>query len=106
MNKFTNDQHVKIVEFYYSSGKSIIQTQRKFRNNFNVREQPSEDTIRNLIARFQPQTREELKKKNISEEIATIDQGVLSSVMYLILERARHCEEANGGHLQDIIFHN
>ena len=53
MNKFTNDQHMKIVEFYYSSGKSIIQTQRKFRNHFIVREQPSENTIRNLIARFE-----------------------------------------------------
>ena len=53
MNKFTNDQCVKIVEFDYSSGKSIIQPQRKFRIHFNVREQPSENAIRNLIARFE-----------------------------------------------------
>lgn len=55
MATYDVQQRVKIVEFYYSSGKSIISTQRNYRRHFNVRTAPSDNMIRNLVSRFEEQ---------------------------------------------------
>lgn len=52
----------------------------------------------------QPKTIQELKQ-NIVTEICNIKPETLHSVMYNALERAGICQQENGGHLQDIIFH-
>lgn len=39
--------------FFYSSERSIVQAQRKYRQNYNVRISFSDKMIRNIIARFE-----------------------------------------------------
>jgi hypothetical protein len=51
-----------------------------------------------------PTTIEELKT-NIRDEIAEISPEICSKVMKNMIERARICAAAKGGHLADIIFH-
>lgn len=47
-------QHrIKLIGFFYFSETSIIETQRKYRQHFNVRVSPSNNMIRNLIVRFE-----------------------------------------------------
>ena len=53
MEKFTTEQRVKIIEFYFENGRSIVATQRSYMRNFNVRHPPSRPAIMNLVARFQ-----------------------------------------------------
>ena len=52
-----------------------------------------------------PDTIDELKE-NIRAEIRNINPETLNSVMENVLEKARECETENGGHLNNIIFHN
>ena len=52
MEKFTTEQRVKIIEFYFENGRSIVATQRSYMRNFNVRHPPSRPAIMNLVARF------------------------------------------------------
>ena len=51
-----------------------------------------------------PRTLEELKN-NIKQEIRNIQPPILEAVMENLMERARLCEEKNGHHLKDVIFH-
>ena len=44
---------VKIVEFYYVSGRLIVKTQRKYRQHFNTAAAPSVNMIRSLMTRFE-----------------------------------------------------
>ena len=53
MEKFTTEQRVKIIEFYFENERSIVATQRSYMRNFNVRHPPSRPAIMNLVARFQ-----------------------------------------------------
>ena len=53
MDKFTNEERVKIVEFYFENRRSIIGTQRSYMHHFNVRHPPTKPTITNLVKRFQ-----------------------------------------------------
>nr|CAI5865735.1 unnamed protein product [Callosobruchus analis] len=55
MEQYTIEQRTKIIEFYFSNGKSIILTQRAYRRHFNVRVGPSAPTIVRLVANFQQQ---------------------------------------------------
>ena len=41
MIKFTTEQPVKIIEFYFENGRSIVATQRSYMRHFNVRHRPS-----------------------------------------------------------------
>ena len=45
-------------------------------------------------------------KNNIEEEIRAISPETLSDVLHNALQRAQECENENGGHLSNIIFHN
>ena len=45
-------------------------------------------------------------KNNIEEEIRAISPETLSDVLDNALQRAQECENENGGHLSNIIFHN
>lgn len=52
MDKFTTEERVKIIEFYFENGRSIIGTQRSYMRHFNVRHPPTKPTIINLVKRF------------------------------------------------------
>ena len=45
-------------------------------------------------------------KNNIEEEIRVISPETLSDVLDNALQKAQECENENGGHLSNIIFHN
>ena len=53
MDKFTNEERVKIIEFYFENRRSIIGKQRSYLRHFNVRHSPTKPTIINLVKRFQ-----------------------------------------------------
>ena len=53
MANYEVQQCVKIVQFFYSSERSFILTQQKYREHFNVRTSPSLSMIRNLISHFE-----------------------------------------------------
>ena len=53
MATYDIQQRVKLIEFYYSSERSIIQTQRKSPQHFNVRVSFSDSMIWNLITKFE-----------------------------------------------------
>lgn len=55
MAKYSVQERVKIVEFYYVSQRSIVTTQRNYRQQFNAATVPSANMIRNLITRFEEQ---------------------------------------------------
>jgi hypothetical protein len=52
-----------------------------------------------------PQTPETLKA-NIIREVGLITPNMLQNVMQGVVRRARLCEQSEGGHLTDTIFHN
>ena len=128
MVKFTTDQRVKIIEFCFENGRSIVATQRPYMRHFNVRHRPSRPALMSLVMRFQgqgsvndrsrrgrglsdkvyvnkPQIIQELKA-NIRQEILSLKPPMLRTVMENSLERARLCQAENGGYLKDIIFRN
>ena len=49
------EQRTKVVQFYFESRHSSIQTQRSHRNFFHVRNAPSASTIYRLVQRFRRQ---------------------------------------------------
>jgi hypothetical protein len=53
MATYDVQQRIKLTGFFYSSERSIIETQRKYHQHFNVRVSHSDNMIRNLIARFE-----------------------------------------------------
>ena len=55
MVKFTTEQRVKIIEFYFENGWSIFAMQRSYTHHFNVRHRPSRPAIMSLVMRFQEQ---------------------------------------------------
>jgi len=59
--------------------------------------------LKDRVYRNNPRTIQQLKA-NIREEIEGISQETLRQVMIHALERARQCEEQNGGYLKDVIF--
>ena len=59
--------------------------------------------LKDRVYANKPQGLQQLKD-NIINEIITIDQPVLASVMDQVQQRAAACEEADGRHLKDIIF--
>ena len=46
-------QRVKLIDFFFYSERSIIHSQRKFAQHFDIRVSPIDNMIRNLIARFE-----------------------------------------------------
>lgn len=52
MERLSTEQRTKVVQFYFESQHSIIQTQRSYRNFFHVRNAPSAPTIYRLVQRF------------------------------------------------------
>ena len=51
----STEQRTKVVQFYFESQHSNIQTQRSYRNFFQVRNAPSSPTIYRLVRRFRQQ---------------------------------------------------
>ena len=54
MVKFTTER-VKIIEFYFENGWSIVATQKSYMHHFNVRHRPSRPEIMSLVMHFQEQ---------------------------------------------------
>ncbi|GFT52902.1 hypothetical protein TNCV_1460101 [Trichonephila clavipes] len=50
---YSTKQRVKMIEFFYSCQRSIIMTQRKYRQYFNSRSAPTTFMIRSLVGRFE-----------------------------------------------------
>ena len=46
-------QRVKLIKFFYSSERLIIQIQRKYHQHFNVKVCPCDNIIRKLIVLFE-----------------------------------------------------
>lgn len=59
--------------------------------------------LKDRVYHNNPRTIQQLKA-SIREEIKNINQETLRQVMIHVLERARRCEEQNGGYLKDVIF--
>lgn len=59
--------------------------------------------LKDRVYHNKPRTIQQFKA-NIREEIKNINQKTLRQVMVHSLERARQCEEQNGGYLKDVIF--
>ena len=55
MERFSREQRTKVVQFYFESLHSIVQTSRSYRNFFHVRNAPSAPTIYRLVQRFRQQ---------------------------------------------------
>ena len=55
MVKFTKEQRVKIIEFYFENGRSIVATQRSYMRYINVRHRPSRPAKMSLVMPFQAQ---------------------------------------------------
>ena len=53
MASYTVEQKLFIVKTFYSSGNSCVFVQRKFREEFNVRDAPSRDSIYRFIRQFE-----------------------------------------------------
>lgn len=53
MEPYSTTQRVKIIEFFYSCQRSIVLTQRKYRQHFNTRSAPTAFMIRSLVGRFE-----------------------------------------------------
>lgn len=53
MNTYSPQQRIKIIDFYYSSQRSIVLTQRNYRRFFNVRSAPTSSMITSLVRRFE-----------------------------------------------------
>ncbi|CAK1592413.1 unnamed protein product [Parnassius mnemosyne] len=53
MNTYSPQQRIKIIDFYYSSQRSIVLTQRNYRRFFNVRSAPTSSMIASLVRRFE-----------------------------------------------------
>ena len=60
--------------------------------------------LKGLVYVNKPQTIQQLKQ-NIHAEIRNLEPETLRSVMENALERANICQQENGHHLQDVIFH-
>lgn len=61
--------------------------------------------LKDKVYANRPRTIQQLKA-NIRQEILSLQPQMLRSVMENSLERARLCEDENGGYLRDIIFRN
>ena len=55
MNKYSVEERTQIVKLFYQNQGSIILIQRAYRRHFQVRDGPSDNTIRNIVRRFEPQ---------------------------------------------------
>ena len=55
MERLSTEQRTKVVQFYFESQHSIIQTQRSYRHFFHVQNAPSAPTIYRLGWRFRQQ---------------------------------------------------
>ena len=52
MNKYTQDQHIRTVETFYSSNESIGTVQRNFMQPFKLRSSPSRKCIIDIVKQF------------------------------------------------------
>lgn len=50
---YTSEQRTKVDQFFYENDKSIVKTQRAFKQYFNLIRAPSGITIRDTVKRFQ-----------------------------------------------------
>ena len=53
--KLGTEQRTKVVQFYFESQHSIVQTQRSYRNFFHIRNAPSAPTIYRSVQRIRQQ---------------------------------------------------
>lgn len=53
MDKYSTQDHIKLVAFYYECGRNITLTLRKWSSEYKNRPKPNPDTVRKLIARFE-----------------------------------------------------
>ena len=55
MEKYSNQQRIQVVKFFYQNQGPIIQTQRAYYRHVQVKDVSSESAIKNLIRRFEKQ---------------------------------------------------
>ncbi|GFQ83853.1 hypothetical protein TNCT_635561 [Trichonephila clavata] len=53
MEPYSTKQGVKIIELFYFCQRSLVTTQRKYRQYFNSRSAPTAFVIRSLVGRFE-----------------------------------------------------
>ncbi|CAK9796118.1 hypothetical protein ANTQUA_LOCUS625 [Anthophora quadrimaculata] len=130
MERYTVQQRVQIVKFYYENSSSVRACFRALREIFGVQNRPSERTIRRIVEKFEetgsvcdithfflwgflkskvyannPKTIDELKN-NITATINEIEFQLCENVMENWVKRIGLLKKSRGGHLNDIVFHN
>ena len=111
--RWNSEERAFAVEAYFSSGCSVIATQRAFQNSrFGVAYPLSRfDPLwffymfffKSRVYVNHPRTLQDLKT-NIQEEIANIAPAMLAVVMTNARNRFTQCMENGGRHLPDVIF--
>ena len=115
MKKYSIPERTQIVKLFYQNRESIISTQRAYRRHYQVRNAASDNAIRNnklwgylkdKVFANKPRTLQELKD-NIRNEIMDLNRNpeIFRAVSGSVLERAIMCQNENGRHLKDVIFH-
>ena len=107
------EQRAFAVEAYFSSGCSVIATQRAFRNRLGLFASPlsrfdilwffSMGFLKSSVYVNCPRTLQDLKT-NIQEEIASIAPAMLAGVMTNARNRFTLCKENGERYLPDVIF--
>ena len=105
MERFSTEQRTKVVQLYFESQHSIVQTQRLYRAfaRFNGSRFFSWGYLKGKVYANKPRTIQELKT-NMREEVRALGPEIRRKVMENALERAREVEANSGRHLKDIIF--
>ena len=111
--RWNSEERAFGVEAYFSSGCSVIATQRAFRNRDLEWPARSPDLtscdfflwvfLKSSVYLNCPRTLLDLNT-NIQEEIANIAPAMLAGVMTNARNRSTQCMENGGRHLPDVIF--
>ena len=87
MQQYTPRERSEIVEIYIQQKKSIVKTQRAFKNLKNVRSAPSKNTIKRLYEKFStgealsnPKRPNKSRPRRSAENIANIPKTPFSAV--------------------------
>ena len=119
MEKYSIPERTQIVKLFYQNHESIISTQRAYRRHYQVRNAPSDNAIRSIVRRFEQQgavtdlprtgrprnVRTDENRERVRESVEETATTSTRAVSGSVLERAIMCQNENGRHLKDVIFH-
>ena len=105
--RYTVDQHVFIVENFFSNACEIIATRNVFNERFPDEPIPSKSAIHRLIKKFREtgsvNDKKHRRSRSVFRTIANIDVATLQRVANNAVKRAQACIEEGGGHFQHLL---